>query len=67
MHGRTEGNFVVLKLDDGEELFECLEKAITEFDIRSGMIISGIGMLANFEIGFFKDARISRATTRSEP
>ena len=55
MHGRTEGNFIVLKLDDGEELFECLEKAIDEYDIRSGMILSGIGMLANFEIGFFKD------------
>ncbi len=55
MHGSTEGIFIVLKLDDGEELFECLEKAIAEYDIRSGMIVSGIGMLADFEIGFFKD------------
>ena len=55
MHGSIEGNHIVLKLDDGEELFESLEKAIAEFDIRSGMIVSGIGMLADFEIGFFKD------------
>ncbi len=57
MHGKIEGNFIVLKLDDGEELFECLENAIAEFDIRSGMIVSGIGMLADFEIGFFNDGK----------
>jgi len=55
MHGRIEGNYIILKLDDGEELFECLEKAITEYDIRSGMILSGIGMLADPEIGFFNE------------
>ncbi len=55
MHGKIEDKFIALKLDDGEELFECLEKAITEYDIKSGMIVSGIGMLADFEIGFFKD------------
>ncbi len=55
MHGKVEDKFIALKLDDGEGLFECLEKAIVEYDIRSGIIVSGIGMLADFEIGFFKD------------
>ncbi|MCK4757656.1 MAG: DUF296 domain-containing protein [Thermoplasmata archaeon] len=55
MHGKMNGNFVVLKLDEGEELFECLEKAIAEYDIKSGIIVSGIGMMVDFEIGYFED------------
>lgn len=55
MHGREEGKFIVLKLDEGEDLFGCLENAIEEYGIKSAMIVSGIGMLGDFEIGFFKN------------
>ena len=48
-----KNGFVVLKLDDGEDLFECLNRAIEEFNIRSGFVILGIGMLADAEIGYF--------------
>ena len=53
MQGKEENGFVVLKLDDGEDLFECLNRAIEDFNIKSGFIILGIGMLADAEIGFF--------------
>ncbi len=44
---------IVLKLEDGEDLFDCINKAIEDFDIKSGFIILGIGMLTDVEIGFF--------------
>lgn len=55
MHGKSEENFIVLKLDDGEDLFDCLERAVADYGIKSAMIVSGIGMLADFELGFFRD------------
>ncbi len=55
MHGKEENGFVVLKLNDGEDLFGCLKRAIGEFGIKSGIIVSGIGMLRDIEIGYFQD------------
>ena len=48
-----ENGYIVLKLGDGEDVFECLNKVIEDLNIRSGFIILGIGMLADLDIGFF--------------
>ncbi len=54
LEGKEDNDgFIVLKLEDGECLFECMDKAIDEFNIKSGFIVLGIGMLTDIEIGFF--------------
>lgn len=53
MHGKEENGFVALKLDHGEDFYECLNKAIMDFNIKSGYILMGIGMLKDVEIGYF--------------
>ena len=53
MPGKEENGFVALKLDHGEDFFNCLIQAIEDFDIKSGYILMGIGMLKDSEIGFF--------------
>jgi predicted DNA-binding protein with PD1-like motif len=54
MQGKETGDgFVILKLDDGEDLMECLKKAILDFKISSAFITIGIGMLKDAEIGYF--------------
>ena len=53
MHGKEENGYVALKLDCGEDIFQCLHRAIEDFHIRSGYVLMGIGMLKDFEIGFF--------------
>jgi len=53
MHGKEENGFVALKLDNGEDIYQCLHKAIEEFSIESGYILMGIGMLRDAEIGYF--------------
>ena len=53
MHGKEENGFVALKLDHDEDFYECLNKAIVDFQIKSGYILMGIGMLKDSEIGFF--------------
>ena len=62
VHGKEENGFVALKLDHDEDFYECLNKAIVDFNIKSGYILMGIGMLKDSEIGFF-DAR----GTKDEP
>jgi predicted DNA-binding protein with PD1-like motif len=53
MQSAKEKNHVIIKLDDGEDLFEALAKVIDKHEIESCLILSGIGMLRDFEIGFY--------------
>lgn len=48
-----ENNVLVAKLDDGEDLFRSLEKIMNEIDHKSAVVMSGIGMLRDFKIGFY--------------
>ena len=53
MEAKREGNVVMVKLSDGEDLFSSLEATATRHNIGSGAVLWGIGMLQAFEIGFF--------------
>ncbi|MGB9636704.1 MAG: PPC domain-containing DNA-binding protein [Thermoplasmata archaeon] len=48
-----ENNWYVVKVEDGEDLFQCMEKFIREEKLASGVILMGIGMLRDFELGYF--------------
>ncbi len=53
MQTAAEGNLVMVKLSDGEDVFAGLEQACQKHGIESGAVHWGIGMLQDFEIGFF--------------
>lgn len=53
MQSAAEGNVVMVKLSDGEDVFASLEQACRQHGVESGAIHWGIGMLQEFEIGFF--------------
>jgi len=53
VESQRERNTVFVKLSDGEDLFPSLEAAAREHDVESGAVLWGIGMLRDFEIGFF--------------
>jgi predicted DNA-binding protein with PD1-like motif len=48
-----ESNIIVLKLTNDEDVFQSIENAVKTHKIRSGIIITGIGMLKEFELGYF--------------
>jgi hypothetical protein len=54
-----------LKLADGEDLFESLKACAAESGIRSAIVLTGIGMLKEFELGYF-DGRAYRNEAHSE-
>lgn len=53
MQSAIEKNHVIIKLDDGEDLFKTLAEVIDKHEIDTGLVLSGIGMLRDFEIGFY--------------
>lgn len=53
MKSSEEESLIVAKLDDGEDLLESLEDLVKKHNIRSGLVVSGIGMLRNFVLGYF--------------
>ena len=53
MESRREGNNVFVRLSDGDDLFPSLEAAARQHGLESGVVAWGIGMLRDFELGFF--------------
>lgn len=53
MQSAAEGNRIVAKFSDGEGVFESLEAVARAHAIDSGAVLWGIGMIQDFEIGFF--------------
>jgi hypothetical protein len=53
---------VVVKLSDGEDLFPGLEEAARLHGMDSGSVLWGIGMLRDFEIGFFSPAGYAKTS-----
>ena len=53
MKSSEEKNLIIAKLDDGENLFESLKEIIEKHGIKSGLVLSGIGMLRNFVLGYY--------------
>jgi predicted DNA-binding protein with PD1-like motif len=47
---------VVIRLHEGEDLFPTLLKALDQVDLRYGVILTGVGMLKDFELGWFDHA-----------
>lgn len=53
MEYKREGNVVAAKLDHGVKFFEALRKILEDIDSESAIIISGIGMLTDFKLGYY--------------
>ncbi|MCK4456918.1 MAG: DNA-binding protein [Thermoplasmata archaeon] len=53
MQSARKGHMVVAKLSKGENLLAALREIIEKHDIVSGLVISGIGMLKNVELGYY--------------
>lgn len=53
MQTKQEGNTILVKLSDGEDLFPSLEEAARTHSLENGAVMWGIGMLKDFEVGFY--------------
>jgi len=60
MQSAEEGDRVMVKLSDSEDLFGSLEAVARKHQIESGAVLWGIGMLQDFEVGFFSPTGYER-------
>lgn len=68
MSSRKEGNLIVFRFEDGKDVIESLKRVTKEHNIQSGIILSGIGMLRNFEISFYSREKAGYVTNKfNEP
>ena len=64
MSSEKEGNLIVFRFEDGKDVVEGLGHVARERQIQSGVILSGIGMLRDFEIAFYSRDKMEYVTTR---
>jgi len=62
MEYREDQGLIMVRLHQDEDLFESLEKVCTACDVRTGVVLSGIGMLKQAELSFYvKQGRYATA------
>lgn len=66
MKSGEDKSLIVAKFEDGEDLFESLNTTIERYGIQSGIVLTGIGMLRNFVLGYF-DGKIYQKKEFKEP
>lgn len=66
MQTGVDSSLIIVKLENDDDVFASLEKVIQDNNIRSGLILGGIGMLKDFELGYF-DPGGYKSTTFGEP
>jgi predicted DNA-binding protein with PD1-like motif len=62
MQSAKEGNNIILKLEDGEDMFKCLNAAFTSQSVKALAVEFGIGMLRDFTIGYFNGSEYEKWT-----
>jgi len=62
MQSSADGDVIIAKLDDGDDLFARIEELTTRHRIRNAMVMWGIGMLREFEVGYFNGKEYERET-----
>ena len=54
MEKSRKGDILIIRLSDGEDVFENMTKALKEEGIHSGVIIGGVGMVKDAALSFYK-------------
>jgi len=62
MQSSDDGDVVIAKLDDGDDLLHSIDALAAEHRIPNGVVLWGIGMLRDFELGYFNGKEYERAT-----
>lgn len=55
MQSKARENLIILRLFPGEEIIQGLRKVCKKYKIKTAVVLSGLGQLAEFELGFFKE------------
>lgn len=54
MQSRQNNELIFIRLFPGEDIFEKLREACKKYHVDTAVVISGIGQLKDFKLGYFK-------------
>lgn len=54
MQSGIEEDFIIIKLSHNENVQNSISGIAENYNIKSGLILTGIGMIKDFELGYFK-------------
>jgi predicted DNA-binding protein with PD1-like motif len=52
MISKKSGDIIAIRMSDGEDFFTNLERVVIEHDVKSGIFLSGLGMLKDVRLNF---------------
>ena len=55
MQSKQEKDLIFIRLLPDENIYEKLEEACMKYQVDTAVVISGIGQLKDFELGYFKE------------
>jgi predicted DNA-binding protein with PD1-like motif len=55
MHSKKEKDLIFIRLFPGEDIFEKLREVCRKYQVDTALVISGIGQLKDFKLGYFKE------------
>ncbi len=55
MQSKEKDNLIIARLFPGEEIMGSLEQVCEKHNVKTAVLLSGLGQLAEFELGFFKE------------
>ncbi|WP_297218171.1 PPC domain-containing DNA-binding protein [Thermoplasma sp.] len=64
MYSKQEGTFIVARFDKNTSFFEDLDEVCRKYDVKGGTVVWAIGMLRDFEIGYWNGQDYDKETFR---
>ena len=55
MQSKYQGNLLFLRLFPGEDLFDKLREGCELYDVKTAVVVSGLGQFQSFTLGYFKE------------
>lgn len=55
MQSKEQDNLIFVRMFPGEKVIEGLKEVCQKYQVKTVVVLSGLGQLAEFELGFFKE------------
>ena len=55
MQSKEQDNLIFARLFLDENVFDCLREVCEKYKVKTAVVLSGLGQLGSFELGFFKE------------
>jgi len=55
MQTKEEGSLIFIRLIPGEDIYHALNEAFQKHKVETAVVLSGVGQLKQFELGFLKE------------